>query len=71
MKCPECGTECRKGIIEARDAGSLTQLLTAVIWYPEEEKRKMLRKGTVDLHLDGEGWYCDTCMKVFAAFREK
>ena len=57
MKCPECGKECRKGFIEAKEIGSITQFFTSVIWYPE------------DLH--GEGWYCDECMKVFAAFAEK
>ena len=71
MKCSECGAECRKGIIEAKDTGSLTQLFTAMIWYPEEEKRKPVRKDTVTLQLNGEGWYCDTCMKVFAVFQEK
>ena len=35
MICPECGRELEKGIIEAKDAGSLTQSLTMVLWYPE------------------------------------
>ena len=33
MICPECGRELEKGIIEAKDAGSLTQSLTMVCWY--------------------------------------
>lgn len=71
MKCPECGKECRKGIIEAKDVGSLLQMLTTLSWYPEEYKGKMIRKEVVMLHLEGEGYYCDECMKVFAAFKEK
>ena len=70
MKCPECGKECRKGVIEARDGGN-TQLFVSVIWYPEEEADENLRKGTIHLSLSGEAYYCDECMKVFAAFREK
>ena len=34
MKCPECGNECRKGVIEAKNAGSFTQSLTTLQWYP-------------------------------------
>ena len=71
MKCPECGNECRKGIIEAKDGGSLAQFLTMVTWYPEEYKEKMIKKETVMLRLKAEGYYCDECMKVFAAFEEK
>lgn len=71
MKCPECGNECKKGTIEAKDAGSITQLFTVVSWYPDEEKNKMIRKNAVTLDLYGEGWYCEECMKVFAAFKEK
>ena len=71
MNCPECGKECRKGGIEAKDSGSITQLFTSLLWCPEDENGKKLRKETVALKLLGEGWYCDECMKVFAAFDEK
>ncbi len=70
MRCPECGKECSKGIIEA-SGGSFTQLNTKVIWYPKEQKGKMIRKGVVNLSLYGEGYYCDECMKVFASFQER
>lgn len=70
MKCPECGKECQKGCVEAKEVGSLTQFNTRLLWYPAEEKQKILRKGTVKLSLWGEGYYCDECMTVFAAFRE-
>ncbi|MGN0616721.1 PF20097 family protein [Ruminococcus flavefaciens] len=71
MNCPECGKECRKGFIEAKEIGSITQFFTSVIWYPEDEKDKWIRNNTVHLSLHGEGYYCDECMKVFAAFDEK
>lgn len=71
MKCPECGNECRKGVIEAKSAGSLTQSLTMLEWYPEEYKGKFMKKERVNLKLSSEGYYCDECMKVYAAFQEK
>ena len=49
MKCPECGKECRKGFIEAKEIGSITQFFTSVIWYPEDEKDKWIRNNTVHL----------------------
>ena len=42
MKCPECGNELKKGVIEAKEAGSLTQWLTMLTWYPEEYKGKLV-----------------------------
>lgn len=71
MECPECGNKLKKGIIEAKDAGSLTQSLTMMTWYPKESEGKMIKKGTITLRLKGDGYYCDECMKVFAAFDEK
>lgn len=71
MKCPECGKECRRGVIKAKNAGSLTQFFTTVIQYSDGEKNKEVRKGTVTIELYAEGYYCDECMKVFAAFNEK
>lgn len=71
MKCPKCGKEVRKGFVEAQTAGSLTQSLTQVIWHPEECKGKLIKKEAVNLRLKAEGFYCDECMIVFAAFEEK
>lgn len=71
MKCPECGKELRKGFVEARNAGSLTNSLTMVTWYSEENRGKLLKKHPVSLPIDGEGWYCCDCMKVFAVFEQK
>lgn len=71
MKCPECGNECKKGFIEVKDAGSLTQSLAMATWYPEENKGKIIKKDFVKLSLKAEGYYCDECMKVYAVFEEK
>lgn len=71
MKCPECGNELKKGVIEAKYAGSLSQSLTMLTWYPEEYKRKLVKKNIINLRLKTEGYYCDECMKVYAAFEEK
>ena len=71
MKCPECGNELKKGVIEAKDAGSLSQSLTMLTWYPEEYKRKLVKKNIINLRLKTDGCYCDECMKVYAAFEEK
>lgn len=71
MKCPVCGNEFKKGVIEAKDAGSLTQSLTMLTWYPEEYKGKLVKKNTINLRLKTDGYYCDECMMVYAAFEEK
>lgn len=75
MKCPECGKECPKGVVEAQDMGILTQLTTQLTtllsWCPDDQKGKFIKKGVVNLKLYGEGYYCDECMKVFAVFQEK
>ena len=70
MKCPVCGNECRKGLVEVKNAASLTQLTTVVSWFPEEQKNKFIRKDTVTLPLNAEGYYCEECMKVFAVFTQ-
>ena len=71
MECPECGNPMKMGVIEAKDAGSLTQSLTMLTWYPAEYKGKLIKKETINLRLKADGYYCDECMKVFAAFEEK
>ena len=55
MKCPECGNELKKGVIEAKEAGSLTQWLTMLTWYPEEYKGKLVKKNTINLRLKTDG----------------
>ena len=71
MKCPKCGDECKKGIVIVKDAGSLTQSLTMINWYPEENNGKIRKKDAVSLRLKAEGYYCEECMKVYSAFDEK
>jgi hypothetical protein len=71
MKCPECGNELKKGVIEAKDTGSITQMFTMLNWYPVECKGKLVKKDAINLRLKADGYYCDECMKVYAAFEEK
>ena len=66
-----CGNELKKGVIEAKDVGSLTQSLTMLTWYPEKYKGKLVKKNTISLRLKTDGYYCDECMMVYAAFEEK
>ena len=40
-------------------------------WHPEEYKGKLVKKNTINLRLKTDGYYCDECMKVYAAFEEK
>ena len=71
MKCPICNNEIKKGIVEVRNAGSFTNSLTMVNWYSDKEQNKNFGRKGVNLRLNAEGYYCDECMKVFAAFDEK
>lgn len=71
MKCPVCGNELKKGMIEAKDVGSFTQALTTLIWCPEDENGKLIKKNTINLGLRTTGYYCEECMKVYAGFEEK
>ena len=68
MKCPECGKEMEAGFVQASTAGSLTDSSTMVTWYPKDQKGKLLKKKGISLRLKGDSWYCDECMKVYAAF---
>lgn len=70
MKCPNCGKKTKKGIVHAIYP-SITNALTQVIWYPEEDKEKKIKKNTIGLSIKATGYYCDECMKVFAEFTER
>lgn len=69
MKCPECGNDMQKGIVEVRDGHLLSQVV--VSWCPEDEKKKFIRKNAISLNLKADGYYCDECMKVIAIFNER
>lgn len=71
MQCPECGNEVKKGVVEVREVGSLTQFFTSAAWFSDEEHKKKFGRKSVNLRLNAEGYYCDECMKVFAVFEEK
>lgn len=70
MKCPECGKDMRSGIVKTQAFGSLLND-AMVSWYPDEDKGKWIQTNAVSLRLNGKGYYCDECMKVFAVFEEK
>lgn len=71
MRCPECGNKCKKGFVQARKAGSITQSLTMLNWYHEEDRGKFFKLKGIKLAINGDGYYCDQCMKVYAVFEEK
>ena len=69
MKCPECGNECRKGILKAVNEERKENVNVIMAWYPE----KIAVKKSIDgMNLGSqEGYYCETCGKVFAVMSEK
>lgn len=71
MKCPECGNEMKKGVIQVKDTGSITQFFTMVSWHPVDDTGKIVKRDRVGLPLKAEGYYCDECMKVYGIFEEK
>ncbi len=64
MKCPECGRVCEKGTVSGRKK----YIYTTLDWYPDEESNFPFYKESVCLRLQGEGYYCENCMVVFATF---
>ncbi|MDO5026893.1 MAG: hypothetical protein Q4E50_03570 [Tissierellia bacterium] len=71
MKCSNCGNKRKKGLVQARDAASITQASTIVTWYPEGDKGRMFKKNGIRLAINGEDYYCDQCTRVYAIFEEK
>ena len=64
MNCPECGKECRKGRIEAKDSGSITQLFTSLLWCPEDENGNVC--GLYILHPNNVGRCGHICNASYA-----
>ncbi len=69
MNCPECGKEMEFGQVQAID-GALN-ILNQIIWYPEEDLNKRIKKNGISLRLKAEAYYCNECMKVVSIFDEK
>ncbi|MCR5625536.1 MAG: PF20097 family protein [Lachnospiraceae bacterium] len=65
MKCPNCNEEMKKGVVIV-DNGEMSDVTLTLNWYPDSERNKKNKKGSVPLALKGEGYYCDNCMKVYA-----
>jgi hypothetical protein len=41
-----------------------------VTFVPVEDQGKWIRRHARALKIDGQGYYCETCMKAFAVFEE-
>ena len=70
MKCPECGNECRKGMLKAVNEERMENANVIMAWYPEKIAVKKSIDG-MNLGSQVEGYYCETCGKVFAVMSEK
>ena len=75
MKCPLCGMPCKEGKIEIRGGlhlfESTTQIGTTAIWRPKDKEVSRWQKDAIHLGIDGKGWYCEECMKVFAELSQQ
>ena len=71
MICPECGNEMLSGEVKAHEVGSIFEFGTQLYWYPDEEKKKLIKWDLVHLQIKGSGYHCETCKKVFAIFDEE
>lgn len=71
MKCPKCGNECRKGILKVVNAEREKDARVIMAWYPVERRRHVIDKDGMNLGSQAEGYYCETCGKVFAVLEEK
>lgn len=69
MKCPFCSKEMKSGGVKVID--SMLNIFNNVVWYPEEELKKKVKKNYVNLKFNAEGYYCDECMKVVSIFDQK
>jgi hypothetical protein len=65
MKCPYCNNDMKKGGVIV-DNGEMSNASLTLTWYPESELNKKNKNDAVQLALDGVGYYCDDCMKVFS-----
>lgn len=70
MKCPECGNECRKGVITFQHIERSLPFHTTMNWYADSKSIDDTKKEMANLYNQGDGFYCDECMKVYAVFEE-
>lgn len=69
MICPKCGSQCKEGIIFARNPRYLIIDWPAELrWHPKEDEGKIFKKGKQYLAPESEGYLCSKCNKVYAAF---
>ncbi len=66
MNCPYCSKEMRMGGVKVMDA--TFNIFNNVVWYPEEELKKKVKKDWVNLNFNAEGYLCEECMKVVSIF---
>ena len=64
MNCSVCGSQCKKGFIEARSHGTATR----ECWYPASEEDKLHKRNGIPLYWDNTAYYCERCKKAFATF---
>ena len=71
MKCPICGREMQEGYISAHESFSPFKWKTELTWYPNEDKRKLIKWNSEDLEIKGQGYYCTVCKKAVGIFDKK
>lgn len=69
MNCPYCSKEMKKGAVKVIDTSN--NMYSSVLWYPEEELKKDIKRNWVELKFQAEGYYCEECRKVVSIFEEK
>ena len=69
MTCQFCRAECKKGFVKAADVFITRD--TTLTWYPEDQRKKFIKKNWVSLALTGDAYYCENCRKAFAVFGER
>lgn len=71
LKCPLCGGNLESGIIEAVNCTSLLNTNTVVVFYPEAEKTKFIRKNSASLNIKTKGFHCVKCDKYIGIFDKR
>ena len=69
MECLYCSRKMQKGGVKVID--TTLNIFNNVVWYPEQDLKKKIKKSGVNLNFNAEGYYCDECMKIVSIFNEK